>query len=883
MISADYQKIKAPAAAIAEEIGCPFNYNEVPLDIASKEDLNLIDLAVDDGRDECGEDWTSKLGINLRYCVKVRKSSSSKRVQHALALGGVFSKQSSSSEFLTVKWTSRRSRTKKVYLDAPYKQCESIEKKKEEVVEGRSADATSFKREGKIIQYSRRNKLKPSTSTVAGRVVEHPATSKELDKHSRRASGSIIYNNGKSSGSSIYNNGKSTSICARLDSFASNSMSEMDPVVQMREATRDICLDSTLSQVADTLALTAGSADAQIENHSLEEKNMNSGGCNLATRESDMQEEIKIPEEARENKSITPLVIARDARFEKHRDKQKTENLNKNCGNCNLVSEGQSQLLAEEDVLTNGVSVFTKSTNLCAANSIVTNSEEQMVNAVIEKSCVNSEVCESMTLDAEVQQEIQTTDRSNDKAPVSCSSTLLNDPTFTAAEGYVECLRETHIAEAFSNVVSSEFKPEEDIKIPKGRNEEPSLSYTGRISQLSPASADGSSGVPRELCAAADFQPGPISIGEEFQAADRSCEGEYISTSMIRMEETHPSFSLEESSVVPRGSSLEESTSNGVTSATVVQQDAQTPNEAMEAPSYNFVVRGENQPIPVSVEDEIPRVTCATDATLDDKERGTISYSNKELIASHDTSKCEPSRVTIKTYFRVKRGTRAAQELLNGSEVCISQRDRELENIESSIVDPRPSPQIGRRKRGVEQKMEDNFNFNGFTRGPCEGLRPRAGKDATISGIDIHNQDEEKQVAKKVKRPDVPVPPKDKKKEQARKSHSCNLGSCRMSFQTKEELMVHKRNRCPHEGCGKKFSCHKYAMVHSRVHKNDRPFKCPWKGCSMSFKWAWAQTEHIRVHTGEKPYKCKVDGCGLSFRFVSDFSRHRRKTGHYVS
>ncbi|XP_062001661.1 lysine-specific demethylase ELF6 [Rosa rugosa] len=860
----DYQKIKAPAAAIAEEIGCPFNYNEVPLDIASNEDLNLIDLAVDDGRDECGEDWTSKLGINLRYCVKVRKSSSSKRVQHALALGEVFSKQSRSSEFLAVNWKSRRSRTKKVYLDAPYKQCDSIDKKKEEVVETKSADATSFKREAKIIQYSRRNKRKPSTSTGAGRVVEHPATSEELDKHSRRASDN-----------SIYNNGKSTSICARLDSFTADG-TEMHPDVQMLEATRDICLDSTLSQVADTVALTAGSADAQIENRSLEGRNMNGGGCNLAASESDMQDEIKILKEARQNNSIIPLVIARDERSEKHRGEQENEKLNKNDDNCNLVSEGQSQLWSQEDVLMNVVSVFTKSTNLSAADSIVTSSEEQIVNAVIEKSCVNSEVCESMTLGDEVQQEIQTTNRSNDKAPVSCSSTLLNDPTFAAAECRVEFEGETHIVEEFSNVVSSEFKPEEDIEIPKGRYEEPSLSPTRRVGQHSPASTDRLSGVAKAFCAAADFQPGPTSHSEEFQAADRTSEGEYISSSMIKMEETHP-LSLEESSEVPRGNSLEEGTSNGVTSATLVQQDAQTKNVAVEAPGHNFVVREENQPIPVSVEDEVPRVSCATDVTLDDKERWTNSDSNKELIASHDTSKCEPSRVTIKTYFRVRRGSRA--------EVCISQHDRELGNIEPSILDPRPSPEIGsKRKRGVGQKMDDNSNFNGYIRGPCEGLRPRAGKDATVSGIDIHNQVEEKPVAKKVKRPsDVPVPPKDKKKEQVRKPHSCNLGGCSMSFQTKEELMVHKRNRCPHEGCGKKFSCHKYAMVHSRVHDSARPFKCPWKGCSMSFKWAWAQTEHIRVHTGEKPYKCKVDGCGLSFRFVSDFSRHRRKTGHYVS
>ncbi|KAL6131254.1 hypothetical protein ACLB2K_069630 [Fragaria x ananassa] len=859
----DYQKIKAPAGAIAEEIGCPFNYKEVPLDTASKEDLNLIDLAVDDGRDECGEDWTSKLGINLRYCVKVRKSSSSKRVQHALALGGALSTQSYSAEYLTVDWKSRRSRTKKVYLDAAYKQCQTIEKKKEEVVEAKSAAAASFKSEAKIIQYSRRNKRRPSTSTGAGRVVEQPATSEEFDKHGRRASDS-----------STHNNGKSTSLCARLDSYASKSMSEVHPDVQMLEATRDICLNS-LPQVADRVALTAGSADKQIENHSLEERQMNSRGSSLAASESDMQHEIKILEEARVNDPITPLAIACDERSE-NREKQENGKLNKNDGNCNLVSERQSQLWAEEDVLMDVGPVFTELTNVCTADSIVTSSEEQMGNAVIDKSCVNSEICESITT---------ATDRSNNKAPASYNSTLVSDPTSAASEGHVEFERETCIAEDFSNVVSSEFKPEEDIEIPQGRNEDSSFSHARRIRQPSPACTDRLSGVPSTICAEADFHRGPTSHIQEFQAADRSSEGEYISTSVIQMEETHPSISLEESPEVPMGSSLEEGTSNGVILATVVQQDAQTTNKAVEAPSQNFVIRVKNHPIPVSVEDDVPRVSCATEATLDDKEQWTNSYSNKELIASHDTSKCELSRVTIKTYFRVKRGSRAAEKLCNGSEDCISQPERETGNIEPSLVDHRPGPETGsKRKRGLEQKMDDNFNINGYIRGPCEGLRRRAGKGVTVSEIDIHDEVEEKPVAKKVKRPsDASVHLKDKKKEQVKKTHSCNLGSCSMSFHTKEELMVHKRNCCPHEGCGKKFSCHKYAMVHSRVHENARPFKCPWKGCSMSFKWAWAQTEHIRVHTGEKPYKCKVDGCGLSFRFVSDFSRHRRKTGHYVS
>ncbi|KNA05929.1 hypothetical protein SOVF_185680 [Spinacia oleracea] len=97
---------------------------------------------------------------------------------------------------------------------------------------------------------------------------------------------------------------------------------------------------------------------------------------------------------------------------------------------------------------------------------------------------------------------------------------------------------------------------------------------------------------------------------------------------------------------------------------------------------------------------------------------------------------------------------------------------------------------------------------------------------------------------------------------------------------SKQELALHKRNICPVKGCGKKFFSHKYLVQHRRVHMDDRPLKCPWKGCRMTFKWAWARTEHIRVHTGARPYVCNEPGCGQTFRFVSDFSRHKRKTGH---
>ncbi|XP_047316861.1 lysine-specific demethylase JMJ705-like isoform X2 [Impatiens glandulifera] len=110
--------------------------------------------------------------------------------------------------------------------------------------------------------------------------------------------------------------------------------------------------------------------------------------------------------------------------------------------------------------------------------------------------------------------------------------------------------------------------------------------------------------------------------------------------------------------------------------------------------------------------------------------------------------------------------------------------------------------------------------------------------------------------------------------------HGCDIEGCMMSFGSKQELVLHKRNICPIKGCGKKFFSHKYLVQHRRVHVDERPLGCPWNGCKMTFKWAWARTEHIRVHTGERPYVCTSSGCGQTFRFVSDFSRHKRKTGH---
>ncbi|AQK98874.1 Lysine-specific demethylase REF6 [Zea mays] len=125
----------------------------------------------------------------------------------------------------------------------------------------------------------------------------------------------------------------------------------------------------------------------------------------------------------------------------------------------------------------------------------------------------------------------------------------------------------------------------------------------------------------------------------------------------------------------------------------------------------------------------------------------------------------------------------------------------------------------------------------------------------------------------------APPPSSPKRKEE----YVCDIEGCSMSFGTEQALSLHKNDICPEKGCCRKFFSHKYLQQHRKVHADDRPLKCPWEGCGMAFKWPWARTEHVRVHTGDRPYVCLEPGCGQTFRFVSDFSRHKRRTGHGAS
>ncbi|KAK4773327.1 hypothetical protein SAY87_028346 [Trapa incisa] len=192
---------------------------------------------------------------------------------------------------------------------------------------------------------------------------------------------------------------------------------------------------------------------------------------------------------------------------------------------------------------------------------------------------------------------------------------------------------------------------------------------------------------------------------------------------------------------------------------------------------------------------------------------------------------------------------------------------------------PRPVRQDA-QFRADKEKLAGEEESEG---GPSSRLRRRASKPAKETGTKAKGKQTTTKNAKKKEKPkNLSGSTSGAKSRNNDMEYPCDVEGCNMSFGSKQELALHKKNICPVKGCGKKFFSHKYLVQHRRVHVDDRPLKCPWKGCKMTFKWAWARTEHIRVHTGVRPYVCGEPGCGQTFRFVSDFSRHKRKTGHSI-
>ncbi|KAJ8759172.1 hypothetical protein K2173_004179 [Erythroxylum novogranatense] len=728
----DYQKMKAHALTIAEEINCPFNCNEVSMESASQADLNLIDLAIgEQEHNEYGEDWTSRLGINLQYCVKVRKNFPSDQVHHALALGGIFSDRNLSLDFLKINWQSRRSRSR---VKLNQLDCKSSLKDDKVEASGNKSVGVGLKKE-KLLQYSRRKfkvKMNCSTNELQG------CSRKHLNEEVLVASSENFEKHANTSGTGSTERG-STQLC-----LSSTEVSKMPhETTAIVEVTSDIdqsefqaleiskketdIVGSVCNRIACSPRMQCVIGGVNIDNEDSQSRKSSSSHVAAAVKmhaEDDM-EITKIT-----NESCNVIHKEKDVI---HRDTLEGEASGPDNLVCPQVTcptiEQREKTTSDKSSINSEIDDRTADAEKLLRSQVMCPAVDQKENASSEKSCIDSE-CDHTVMANHRPQEPQTTCQRNENDSVSCNDTQLN--------------KTSPIEERHHSL---------------------------------------------DLCTADD------NVRQETKS-----RSEFITERHVH-------------EINPTTSAL-----------------------------------SENEPV------------------------------SNDVMGIYGLP-CSP----IEKFSGAEEESCDREGMLKYNEVCSSD---ELESMGFALVSlgGASSGKSRKRKSGLEQKTSNKLNCNGFIRSPCEGLRPRAGKDPTNrTDMDFKQSNKDNVVTKRARKTfDASHCRPKREKRMTERSHKCDIEGCQMSFDTKAELTLHKRNRCPYEGCRKRFSSHKYALIHQRVHEDMRPLKCPWKGCTMSFKWAWARTEHIRVHTGEKPYQCKVEGCGLSFRFVSDFSRHRRKTGHYI-
>ncbi|XP_062116062.1 lysine-specific demethylase REF6 [Humulus lupulus] len=255
-----------------------------------------------------------------------------------------------------------------------------------------------------------------------------------------------------------------------------------------------------------------------------------------------------------------------------------------------------------------------------------------------------------------------------------------------------------------------------------------------------------------------------------------------------------------------------------------------------------------------------------------------VSDEPEEAYACHEDKRVLRSKQTKSTMQpKMKQGT--GRHVRQPSSQPVKQGTRQLAKKETPKL-KQQTPRL--RNNQCDQNTSHICDDEEEEGGPSTRLRKRTPKPQKTAGPKKKEQQQQtsNKKAKNASAVKAQAGRSDAKFKDEEAEYVCDVEGCTMSFGVKHELVLHKRNICPVKGCGKKFFSHKYLVQHRRVHMDDRPLRCPWKGCKMTFKWAWARTEHIRVHTGARPYVCAEPGCGQTFRFVSDFSRHKRKTGH---
>ncbi|KAE8684358.1 putative lysine-specific demethylase ELF6 [Hibiscus syriacus] len=601
----DYQKIKAHAIPVADAIGIPFNYSDVPLDATFEEDLNLINFAIDDEHDEIQEDWTSKLGVNSRYCIKVRKNYPFKQVQHALPLSGPFADKYSSSELLNIKWQLRKSRSKsKLNHPSPSKPHQSVVTEVNEIlVENFDSNISNYGH--KIIQYLRRKKREHDFSTGAGGGSEMLKI--KLPREYLDASSQLLDEHG---GNKSKINARSDSIQRQLEILPS-SVAEKD----QNKILEELDLDD------ETWSLTACASSQKKSVIKLMESNSKS-------------DEIYPADEGSKC-----CIFSDDERYVEN-----TAIATEVCSN--PLSEGQSEALASGYGSVNlGSSTSYHSAQRCAGRF-----DQGWEDMTVPKFSINS----CMTSENEAQQETEATSRNNCKAMLRSE-----DPKEPCAAAY-----------SCDGTNSKNKEERQEIQI--NASKEGLLSGSvmpGGSDRSANLSVEDYSTISKNPCINHTDVTLDVEVLQETRGTERTAEDEVITGSNLPIQEKHPTQLV-------------------IEACSEVHQDSgylEKPNDA--ATAYEETVSCCHSPV------------------------------NQTTIATQ-------------SYSRTNRVTHTTVNANDGEEVCSLE---ENEDHGSFMAGCKPRAIYGRKKKRELEKTPEKVGGYGFIRSPCEGLRPRARKDATSS------------------------------------------------------------------------------------------------------------------------------------------------------
>ncbi|KAI3917095.1 hypothetical protein MKX01_003544 [Papaver californicum] len=804
-----YQKIKAHASAVAEEIGVSFNCKEVPLQSASQEDLKLINIAIDsEEHEECGEDWTSRMGINLQYHVKLKKLLPSKQDNYALILRGLLPDKSPNLDMSSLKWNTKKIRTPVMTTGLiHYKTCGDIQIKEVTVRNKVIIDSGPIRtKSGKNLQVK-----EDITLDISGIDEVTLATSPNLSE-----------------------------LCER-EHFAEDKAMVSSEGYSVNGET------------------SVGQCESCDNSQTKEEKPVGILGLGSYIQEEDQS--VEVSERSKVFRENTIILYSRRARNKKMGFPSQPNSWPNVCPRARIDTPKES--FAGNETLDNNR--IQSNDNLGGTGTTIYGME--LVKFPMMENCkLKSGDCTTT--------EIRDISEASD--PSKFTGPLIVDNVSIQLSGAQSDVVENNICvcKAPGDLRSSDKQgtailTNKSIETPsKNRNLEETdfkdKDFNYAVMDLSEMREGNAVAIESNQPMVMDI---PETQHEGKTSADKSvvCNDAYSTVA-----QEGPECAVTKNYEMQ----LEAETSSP---KLVVHHQAKTMTKEK---GWEDVIMDS---LEVRHEDKINESNQPSSLVkLNPEMRHENKVLTKESAPCNQANPFHQPKISVS----VNESSEVVQDVQGVEEAGVdgsAGEDMESENTHPTAVDPEPAMrERNKRSRELDQITKDQISFDGFIRGPCEGLRPRS-RTTAVYRTDSDISVPEEVVLKKSRKQVDNVVTHSGKNEVVKEAFACNIEKCRMRFKTKTELVVHKQNQCTHKGCGKRFSSHKNVILHQRVHAEERPLKCSWQGCNMSFKWAWARTEHLRLHTGERPYECKVSGCGLTFRFVSDYSRHRRKTGHYVN